>query len=135
MDKFTKKGAAAAQETTAAQQPPVDNFNYETIENEMYAPDTELTIFGAEMMQIKGRLEKYLHENTQPVFGPDNQPIGHFMQPHARPIADLYGLVYRTLHRRFFEEGKTMDFDTYKSKMQTLAMEAEEKEVAEAAAE
>ena len=42
-------------------------------------------------------------------------------------------MVYRTLHRRFYEEGKTLDFDTYKEKMQTLAMETEEAEQAAAA--
>ena len=47
--------------------PQEDNFDYASIENHMYAPDTELTIFGAEMMQLKGRLEKFLHDNTQAV--------------------------------------------------------------------
>lgn len=113
--------------------PQEDNFDYASIENHMYAPDTELTIFGAEMMQLKGRLEKFLHDNTQAVFGPDNQPSGHFLQPYAKDIAEIYGMVYRTLHRRFYEEGKTLDFDTYKEKMQTLAMETEEAEQAAAA--
>jgi hypothetical protein len=97
--------------------PQNDDFNYEAIEQEMYAPDTELTMYGAEMMQIKGRLEKFLHDNTQAVFGPENQPIGHFMQPYAQPIAELYGMIYRT-----------MNFDDYKKSMQTKAMEAEEAE-------
>ena len=87
--------------------PQTDDFNFEAIEQEMYAPDTELTMYGAEMMQIKGRLEKFLHDNTQAVFGPENQPIGHFMQPYAQPIAE---------------------FDDYKKAMQTKAMEAEEAE-------
>ena len=113
--------------------PQEGNFDYASIENHMYAPDTELTIFGAEMMQLKGRLEKFLHDNTQAVFGPDNQPSGHFLQPYAKDIAEIYGMVYRTLHRRFYEEGKTLDFDTYKEKMQTLAMETEEAEQAAAA--
>jgi hypothetical protein len=117
--------------------PEGDNFDYASIENHMYLPDTELTIFGAEMMQLKGRLEKFLHDNTQAVFGADNQPTGHFLQPYAQEVAEIYGMVYRTLHRRFYEEGKTLDFDTYKEKMQTLAMEAEEAEkaAAEVAAE
>ena len=62
--------------------PQEDNFDYGSIENHMYLPDTELTIYGAEMMQLKGRLEKFLHDNTQAVFGPDNQPSGHFLQPY-----------------------------------------------------
>ena len=108
--------------------PQTDDFNFEAIEQEMYAPDTELTMYGAEMMQIKGRLEKFLHDNTQAVFGDNNQPIGHFMQPYAQPMAELYGLIYRTMHRRFFEDGHTMNFDDYKKSMQTKAMEAEEAE-------
>jgi len=59
------------------------------------------------------------------------------LQLYAQEVAEIYGMVYRTLHRRFYEEGKTLDFDTYKEKMQTLAMEAEEAEkaTAEVAAE
>ena len=128
---FVKKGEAAPQTNTAAQNgsaPQQDDFNFAAIENEMYLPDTELTLYGAEMMQIKGRLEKFLHDNTQAVFGSDNQPMGHFLQPHAQPVAELYSLVYRTLHRRFYEDGHTLNFDDYKEKMQTLAMEAEKAE-------
>lgn len=129
---FTKKEETAAPQPTAAapqtEAPAQDTFDYASIEQEMYLPNEELTLFGAEMMQIKGALERYLQENTQAVFGPDNQPSGHFLHPHAQPIAELYGMVYRTLHRRFYEDGKTVSFDKYKEKMQTMAMTAEEQE-------
>lgn len=111
--------------TTEGQEQPKSSITAAELEGRLILPETELTMTGAEFMTLVNAVRGHIHNNRQQVFGEDGKFVGQFVLPEAQFSLSLHNQLLMSIMNRFFEEGKTVDFDEYKKYEQTRAMEAE----------